>query len=103
VNKKSTIKKSAGAKTPRRPLTKDDGIDYSDIPDMAMNTTFWASVKPFVPPPPKAQLTIRLDQDVRDWFRDQGKGYQTHINRALRLYIDHHASAVQRPGRRKEF
>jgi uncharacterized protein (DUF4415 family) len=101
VNKTSTKKRPVKAKAAQGSLAKDDGIDYSDIPDMAKNTAFWASVKPFVPPPPKAQLTIRLDQDVCDWFRDQGKGYQTHINMALRLYIDHHASAVQGSSRRK--
>lgn len=33
---------------------------------------------------------IRLDADVLDWFKSQGKGWQTRINAVLRSYFDHH-------------
>ena len=39
-------------------------------------------------PKAKALFTMRLDKDVLDWFRGQGKGYQTRINAILRSYID---------------
>jgi uncharacterized protein (DUF4415 family) len=29
-------------------------------------------------------VTLRLDADVLAWFKKQGRGYQTRINRALR-------------------
>jgi len=29
-----------------------------------------------------------LDADVLDWFKAQGKGYQTRINAVLRVYMD---------------
>ena len=40
----------------------------------------------------KTRITIRIDTDVLDWFRDEveaagGGSYQTLINRALREYI----------------
>lgn len=43
-------------------------------------------------PPGKTRITIRLDQDVIDWFKGQvdeagGGNYQTLINRALRDHI----------------
>jgi len=43
-------------------------------------------------PPGKERITIRLDVDLLDWFRqrvdEQGGGnYQTMINQALREYI----------------
>ncbi len=43
-------------------------------------------------PPGKTRITIRLDDDVLDWFRDRadaagGGNYQTMINAALREYI----------------
>ena len=60
-----------------------------EIPDISQNKSFWAPVRPFTPPQTKAQLTLRLDQDVVDWFRSQGRGYQTHINATLRTYMDH--------------
>jgi uncharacterized protein (DUF4415 family) len=36
----------------------------------------------------KKQLTVRLDTDVIDWFRSQGKGYQTRMNAALRQFME---------------
>ena len=44
-------------------------------------------------PPGKTRITIRLDDDILDWFRDQvhqagGGNYQTLINRALRVYVE---------------
>jgi uncharacterized protein (DUF4415 family) len=61
---------------------KDSDIDYSDIPPLdkaflKKATTAW--------PPAKKQLTIRLDADVLDWLKGHGKGYQTRINRILRV------------------
>lgn len=42
-------------------------------------------------PPGKTRITIRIDNEVLDWFRDQveargGGSYQTMINNALREY-----------------
>lgn len=34
--------------------------------------------------PIKRPVTLRLDVDVLGWFKKQGPGYQTRINRALR-------------------
>jgi uncharacterized protein (DUF4415 family) len=34
--------------------------------------------------PLKQPVTLRLDADVVAWFKKQGRGYQTRINRALR-------------------
>jgi uncharacterized protein (DUF4415 family) len=43
-------------------------------------------------PPEKTRVTIRLDKDVLDWFRQQvddagGGNYQTLINEALRGFM----------------
>ncbi len=38
-------------------------------------------------PVPKADIHIRLDADVVDWFKAQGKGYQTRINAVLRAFV----------------
>lgn len=43
-------------------------------------------------PPGKIRITIRIDADILDWFRDQvdqagGGNYQTLINDALRDHI----------------
>jgi len=39
-------------------------------------------------PRPKADLHMRVDRDVLDYFRSQGKGYQTRINAVLRSYVE---------------
>jgi uncharacterized protein (DUF4415 family) len=39
-------------------------------------------------PPGKDVVTLRLDRDVLDWFRAQGKGYQTRINQVLRAFYE---------------
>ncbi len=39
-------------------------------------------------PKPKRQLTVRLDGDIIEWFKDAGKGYQTRMNAVLRSYVE---------------
>ena len=40
------------------------------------------------PLPSKASISLRLDQDVLEWFKAQGTGYQTRINSVLRAFRD---------------
>jgi len=69
---------------------RDEDIDYSDIP--ALDESFLK--KPLVHlPKTKSTVTIRLDRDVLEWFKSQGKGYQTRINALLRAYMEAHAKA----------
>jgi uncharacterized protein (DUF4415 family) len=42
----------------------------------------------FVPAPAKQPISIRLDADVLDFFRSQGEGYQSRINKVLRHYME---------------
>lgn len=37
---------------------------------------------------PKSAISLRLDQDVLEWFKAQGPGYQTRINAVLRAFHD---------------
>lgn len=62
-------------------------IDYSDIPPLD-KTFLKKATTPW--PPVKKQLTIRLDADVLDWLKHQGRGYQTRINRILRAVMELH-------------
>jgi len=36
----------------------------------------------------KASISLRVDQDVLEWFKAQGPGYQTRINTVLRAFRD---------------
>jgi uncharacterized protein (DUF4415 family) len=62
----------------------NEDIDYSDIPEL--DESFFAAAE-LVQPIAKSQVTLRIDADVLDWFRAQGKGYQTRINAVLKAYM----------------
>ena len=64
---------------------RDSDIDYSDIPPLDKTFLERATV-PW--PPVKKQLTIRIEADIHAWLRAQGKGYQTRINRILRVLME---------------
>lgn len=65
-----------------------DGSDPDDaMPDDSTDELEWATAE--LPlPRRKAHMTLRIDADVLDWFRAQGKGYQTKINAILRKYYE---------------
>ena len=53
----------------------------------------------------KTRITIRLDTDVLDWFREQvdkagGGNYQTMINTALRQYVENQTEPIEKVLRR---
>ncbi|QCI65053.1 BrnA antitoxin family protein [Phreatobacter stygius] len=65
-------------------------------------------VADWTPPPRKAAISIRLDEDVLAFFKAARGPYQTHINAVLRSYMTSvtkargaKASAKARPVRRK--
>ncbi|MEB3310417.1 MAG: BrnA antitoxin family protein [Snowella sp.] len=65
----------------------DSAIDTSDIPEL--DEHFWANAK-MVRPIAKKAISIRIDEDILDWFKNKGKNYQTMINTVLRSYVEHH-------------
>jgi uncharacterized protein (DUF4415 family) len=70
---------------------EDEEIDLSDVPEVSPEMFARAIVRRGLKPVSrKAQLTLRVDSDVLDWFRKQGQGYQTKINALLRAYMDAH-------------
>jgi len=61
----------------------DSEIDTSDIPEMTEEQ--WKNAKRgHFYRPRKRQITARVDADVLDWLKSQGKGYQSRINAILR-------------------
>jgi len=54
---------------------------------------------PVIPSKGKTRITIYIDTDVLEWFRDEaereGRGYQTEINQALRSYIKQDKQTIQ--------
>ncbi len=66
----------------------DDQIDTADIPEAPVENWTEARRSEFYRPV-KQPVTIRLDADVLAWFKAQraAGGYQTEINRVLRLHV----------------
>ncbi|WP_246731530.1 BrnA antitoxin family protein [Methylocapsa sp. S129] len=56
-------------------------------PDEAGMTVDWAQASVDMPQP-KAVLNMRVDRDVLEFFRRDGRGYQTKINAVLRSYVE---------------
>ena len=75
---------------------KEEDINYSDIPET--DQSFWEKADIRIPGDKKA-VYIRLDSDVLDWLKSQGKGYQTRINAILRAYYEAHRSDAPYPRR----
>ena len=66
----------------------DKKINFSDIPET--NGEFWAEAK-IKMPVGKTAISIRVDTDVLNFFKKQGKGYQAKINAVLKSYVEHAA------------
>ena len=64
--------------------------ELADIPD-----DFWDEAK-LVVPAAKRAISLRVDEDVLEWFRGQGPRYQTRMNAVLRTYMTRTASRARR-------
>lgn len=68
---------------------RDEGLDTSDIPEPTPEQFARALARRGLKPlPRKQQVTLRVDADVLSWFKAQGPGYQSRINRLLREYME---------------
>jgi uncharacterized protein (DUF4415 family) len=65
----------------------DREIDTTELPAI----TDWSNAVrgPFYRPI-KRPLSLRVDADIIEWFQQQGQGYQTRMNFALREYVERH-------------
>jgi len=59
-------------------LSDEDGLPLTDEE--------WTKAK--LVDPFKTPVTIRLDTDIVDWFKEKGRGYQTRMNTVLRRYME---------------
>lgn len=83
----------------RRGETKTDwervnNLTYEEIEasiDFEDEGTFDLSQgQPGLPPPFTQRRMVEIDEDIIDWFKEQGPGYQPRINAVLRSYVDAH-------------
>ena len=78
------MSKSSKTDWKRLEAMEDKDIDTSDIPELG--DEFFRNAELTVPA--KQSVTMRLDTDVLTWFKSQGQGYQTRINKLLRTYME---------------
>jgi len=87
MKKESTAMKSR-TKWEKLKTMKDSDIDVSDTTEIDQDLLRTMVVRM---PKPKELVSIRIDPDVLEWFRQQGAGYQTRINAVLRSYVKAHS------------
>jgi uncharacterized protein (DUF4415 family) len=98
-NEKNIVTVSAGELKPGRTnWERLDALTDEDIeraiaedPDSAPPLDAdWFRHAELVIPAAKVATSIRVDGDVMDWFRTQGRGWQTRMNAVLRAYAKAH-------------
>jgi uncharacterized protein (DUF4415 family) len=65
-------------------------------PDAALtDEKFWKNAEVILPRK-KVSVSIRLDADVVEWFKQPDHPYQTLINSVLRTFVEHQKKAQRR-------
>ena len=125
MSAKRTAKQSRVAETPQRgrahlhrlrtvrepEIMRTSPEELADLPE-----NFWHEAE-LVVPVAKRAISLRVDEDVLEWFRGLGPRYQTRMNAVLRTYMvrtagrprrsrtrpgeARHNFAVHRPGGRR--
>ncbi|MCA6113960.1 BrnA antitoxin family protein [Bradyrhizobium sp. WSM 1738] len=73
------------ADQPRRPRTLNDARTEAEAAfKRATAKVAEAPPKKTAVPGVREQVTLRIDQDVLEWFQEGGPGWQDRINEALR-------------------
>ena len=78
-------------KVRERQIMKSSPEELADLPE-----DFWDEAE-LVMPVAKRPISLRLDEDVLEWFRRLGPRYQTRINAVLRAYMTRTASRGDAP------
>lgn len=59
-----------------------------DAPAYELDEDFWRNAQVVLPEKPeKTHMGLRLDTDVLNWFKANGRGWQTRMNGVLRSYM----------------
>jgi uncharacterized protein (DUF4415 family) len=61
-----------------------------DAPETeSLGAEFWSTAR-VVMPSGKTSVHLRLDSDVVEWFKANGKGHLTRMNAVLKAYVEAH-------------
>ena len=68
---------------------RGETLTRSDAPEIELDEDFWRNARVVMPDEKgKTPVSIRVDTDVLEWFKQQGKGYLTRMNAVLRAYVE---------------
>ncbi len=81
----ATRRKGQG-KTDWERLGREENAGLEPIRDPDEGEFDWSRAQVAMPRP-KQPISVRLDADVLEFFKSQGRGYQTRINAVLRSYM----------------
>ena len=87
MNEKSTIVRHSLSQVK---AMRDRGEDKTspDAPEAeSLGAEFWKSAR-VVMPSGKTSVHLRLDSDIVEWFKANGKGHLTRMNSVLRAYVE---------------
>ena len=59
-----------------------------DAPLFEPDAAFWENARVVMPPPGKSSIHLRVDSDVLQWFREQGRGHLSRMNSVLRSFME---------------
>ena len=67
---------------------RGEDASREDAPEAeSLGEDFWKHARVILPPG-RTSIHLRLDSDVADWFKAQGKGHLTRMNAVLRAYFE---------------
>ena len=66
--------------------TKEKSAEFSGVPDLSGAGFLQAKRAEYVPV--KKQVSLRIDEDILVFFKQQGSRYQTKMHAVLRAYVD---------------
>jgi len=59
-----------------------------DAPVLEPEPDFWLTARVMMPPPGKSSVHLRVDTDVLEWFKAQGRGHLSRMNAVLRSFME---------------
>ena len=67
---------------------RGETLTRADAPDIELDEDFWRNARIVMPDDRgKTPVSLRVDTEVVEWFKQQGKGYLTRMNAVLRAYV----------------
>lgn len=89
VTLRDAIRRKSEGKTDWERLRREEAAGIEPERDPDEGEFDWSRAQVTMPRPKQA-ISVRLDADVLEFFRAQGKGYQTRMNAVLRSYMRAH-------------